>query len=167
MNKKKVQLDYTQGQGWREQLVLKLLDLGGWIHYYLKPKQQPWGIKAAELNQYPQGSLGKCLGEFYRQHGFEPVARAERHDVFHVLLGYTTCVQDEANMQFFLWGNGKTSPFTVGTCLICLLVFAEHFREFFRQFRQGRRYRCISEVDFLPLLGQNADAVKLTVFKYR
>ena len=84
--------------------------------------------------------------------------------MFHVLLGYSTGVLDEAAMQFFLWGNGKPSLFTVGTCLLYTLMFPHKLGVLIRAFRRGRRSSCIRDWDFLALLPQSADSLQARIF---
>ena len=71
----------------------------------------PWNLSTRQLLDFPEDSLGFHLGCFLLQHNFEPQPKCEDHDIFHVLTGYKTDTAQEIALQFFLYGNGKRSPF--------------------------------------------------------
>jgi hypothetical protein len=84
--------------------------------------------------------------------------------VFHVLFGYSTNVIDEAAMQFFLWGNGKPSFFTVGTCIITIILFPNHFQEFKGAYQKGKQTTSIRDWNFKALLNEDLQLLKNRVF---
>ncbi len=149
----------------RESFVLWMLERVAPIHYHLYPDRKPWNLSSFDLLKFPEGSLGKALGSFYRAHEFEPFPKGERHDVFHILFNYTTNVADEANMQFFLWGNGKASPFTIGTSVICAVLFPLNWNKYIQEFNKGKNYKNISELNFENLLDQDILILKKNILK--
>lgn len=163
---KKLKVKYKGGISLREKVVLWLLETGAPLHDILNPGRIPWNLNSNDLYTYPDGSLGKCLSLFYKKEGFEPVSRAERHDVFHVLLGYSTTVADEAAMQFFLLGNGKWSLFSVGTAFISAFLFPSQWDSFYEAYRQGRKAVNFSKWDFRQLLHCNLDLLRNQIFKH-
>jgi ubiquinone biosynthesis protein Coq4 len=161
---KKITIDYSAETTLRGKLLLWLLEKGTPLHARLNPHRIAWNLSPRELLQFSEGTLGNSLGQFYQKEKFEPIPKAERHDVFHVLLGYSTGVTDEAAMQFFLWGNGKPSFFTVGTCLLTLLFFPFQFPVFREAYRKGKRSAPLRDWNFRQLLGENITALQQRLF---
>jgi len=161
----KIKVEYEKGRGLREKLVLWILEKGAPLHYHLCNSRMAWNLNSDDLILFPPKSLGHTLGCFYKTNGFEPVPKAERHDVFHVLLGYSTDVIDEAAMQFFLLGNGKISPFTLGTVVICTIFFPFQWKVFRDAFIKGKQATCISEWDFKLLLTEETEKLKRQILK--
>ena len=110
--------------------------------------------------QYPEGSLGHRLGMFLTSKDLHSIPKAEKHDVYHVLLKFKTDPEDEAAMQFFLLGNGKFSPVCLGVCLISALMLPECSREFWRQYNRGKAANSISNWNFKMLLSQSFDELQ-------
>lgn len=161
---KKIKINYKTERAIRAKVVLWLLEKGAPIHKVLNKKRMPWNLNSRDLLQYPKGSLGNSLGEFYKKENFEPVPKAERHDVFHVLLGYSTDVIDEAAMQFFLWGNRKPSFFTVGSCIITAFFFPGKLPHFISEFQRGKQANSIREWNFQLLLNEDVQFLRNRVF---
>lgn len=161
---KHIEINYQSESSIRAKLVLWLLEKGVPIHAQLNKSRVAWNLTSNDLILYSKGSLGNALGCFYKKEKFEPIPKAERHDVFHVLLGYSTHVIDEAAMQFFLWGNGKPSFFTVGTCIITVPLFPMQFNYFMRAFQKGKQCQSIRDWDFKLLLNEDINELKNRVF---
>lgn len=152
---KAIEIHYQSQRSVRARGVLWLLEKHAPLHGLLNKKRHAWGLCSDDLMAYPQGSLGYSLGVFYKKEKFEPIARAERHDVFHVLFGYSTQVIDEAAMQFFLWGNGKGSLFTIGTCVISAFVFPNKIAHFIRHYKKGGKCIPVKDWNFKFLLTED------------
>lgn len=148
----------------REKVLLQLLDKTAPVHYHLCYKRRAWGLSSNDLVKFPEGILGHTLGKFYVTYGFEPYPKGERHDVFHVLLNYSTAVKDEAAMQFFLLGNGKPSLFTCGTAIVSGIFFPTQWAFYYRAFQRGKSARNISAWDFKTLLNENTEVLKQKIF---
>ena len=89
----------------------------GPIVFNFGTREKPWNLSTANLVKFPQGSLGRELGNFLYKNKLEPIAGAESHDVYHVLFNYSTSFKDEVGLQFFLRGNGKTSLASILTSI--------------------------------------------------
>lgn len=161
---KTIKIYYATQHPVRAKAVLWLLEKSTPLHALFNKKRRAWNLKPDDFLKFRPGSLGYTLGTFYRREQFDPVAKAERHDVFHVLLGYSTDVVDEAAMQFFLWGNGKPSLFTVGTCFISALLFPNRIPYFLHHYRKGARSAPIGRWDFRELLSEDLDVLKNRIF---
>lgn len=135
---KAIEINYQSENSLRAKAVLWLLEKGVPVHARMNKHRIAWNLTSDDLVKFEKDSLGNTLGLFYKKEKFEPISKAERHDVFHVLLGYSTNVMDEAAMQFFLWGNGKPSFFTVGTCLLTGILFPNKLKFFAEAYQKGK-----------------------------
>ena len=161
---KNIEINYQSENSYRGKAVLWLLEKGVPIHAKLNAHRVAWNLSSDDFLKFTPGSLGNTLGQFYKSQQFEPIPKAERHDVFHVLFGFSTNVIDEAAMQFFLWGNGKPSFFTVGTCLITSVLFPNHFHEFKAAYQKGKQSTSIRDWSFKALLNEDLQILKNRVF---
>ena len=148
----------------REKILLWLLGEVIPIHAKFYTKRKPWGLRTQNLLFYPENTLGKELGNFLLSEKLQPIPRVERHDAFHILLDFDTHVNNEAAMQFFLIGNGKISPFTLGTAVFAGLMLPEQWRNFRKQYNRGKKARNISKWDFQELLTENFEDLKKIIF---
>lgn len=161
---KNILINYQSESTYRGRFVLLLLEKSVPIHARLNPHRIAWNLKSDDLMEYNAGTLGRTLAEFYKKENFEPIPKAERHDVFHVLLGYSTNVIDEAAMQFFLWGNGKPSFFTIATCLVTAVLFPNRLTYFINAFNKGKMARSIRDWNFKELLSENIELLRNKLF---
>jgi ubiquinone biosynthesis protein Coq4 len=146
---------HNSTKGVRNKFVLWLLDLGTHIHSKFYSHRESWGINSNVLSVYPQNSLGYEMSLFYKKQKFEPIPKAEHHDVFHVLFGYNTDVRDEVCMQFLLAGNGKRSPFTLLSCILSLFLFPEHFNFFKKAWDRGKKSLPFTHLHFKQFLDRD------------
>lgn len=164
---KHIEINYQSESSVRAKAVLWLLEKGVPVHARLNKERVAWNLTSKDLLDFREGSLGYALGQFYQKEKFEPISKAERHDVFHILLGYSTNVIDEAAMQFFLWGNGKPSFFTVGTCIITAFLFPDRFSYFRKAYQKGRQSTSIRDWNFKLLLNENMGELQNKLFNLR
>jgi hypothetical protein len=157
---KAIEINYQSENSLRAKAVLWLLEKSVPFHARLNKNRTAWNLTSDELIAFKENSLGNTLGLFYKKEKFEPIPKAERHDVFHVLLGYSTNVIDEAAMQFFLWGNGKPSFFTVGTCLLTVILFPNKLKFFKEAYHKGKHSTSIRDWNFKLLLNENINDLK-------
>lgn len=122
----------------------------------------PWHIHTKQLLSYPQETLGHHLGCFLLQNKFEPQPRCEDHDVFHVLTGYKIDTAQEIAMQFWLWGNGKRSPFVALAMLVGVLFYLDKYDAFTRAYLKGQQSYTIHNIDFKQHLSSPISLFKTT-----
>lgn len=149
---KSIIITYKRTHGLREKTLLWLLGFVIPIHAKIYSRRKPWGLKREDLLQCSPGTLGREMGLFLEEGNLQPVPRVERHDAYHVLLDYTLEVKQEAAMQFFLVGNGKYSPFTVGTAIFAGLMLPEEWNYFKQEFIRGKQARSMARWNFRYLL---------------
>jgi hypothetical protein len=163
---KKIIINNYNSHTWREKILLTFLDTIMPLHTkYFRSSRVPWGYSTNDLLMQPPNTLAGQLGLFLSVHRLEPVPKAERHDCFHVLLGFKTDVASEASMQWFLIGSGKKSIFTFGTALLSLLILPEHYKQYLTAYKKGKGAVDISEWDFKNLLFENTKTLRATIFK--
>ena len=165
--KNKIIVEYHKKLSFREKLVLWMLEKSAPLHYHFCSKRKTWNLNSDDLLNFPKGTLGNELGLFYKSQNFEPIPKAERHDVFHVLLDYTTGVIDEAAMQFFLLGNGKISVFTFGTAIISTIFFPTKWSLYKKAFIKGKTATDISKWNFKDLLSEDLEKLKRSILNNR
>lgn len=119
---------------------------------FFKKSKIGWGLSIDQLGQYPKDTLGKDLADFLIKENFKLIAGVESHDVYHLILGYSTEVEEEAQMQFFLLGNGKRSLYAMGTSMIAFLTMPDQWLAFWRAYHRGRKSLKIHLWDFRCLL---------------
>ncbi len=120
---------------------------------YVRFKTAPaWEVTTRQLLGYPPDSLGYHLGCFLLQHRFEPQPRCENHDVFHVLTGYKIDTTQEIAMQFWLFGNGKRSPFVLLAMLVGLVLYVDGYHAFAKAYSTGKQAYKIHDIDFKKVL---------------
>jgi hypothetical protein len=162
---KPIIITYREEYSFRERALLWLLGNVIPVHAKVYSRRPIWGMKREDMLHYPAGTLGHELGQFLTREHLQPVDRVERHDAFHILLDFSTSLEDEAAMQFFLVGNGKISPFTLATAAFTALVMPDKWGRFIREFRRGHAALSIANWDFLHLLNEPFAEVKAVIFR--
>ena len=127
---------------------------------YFKKSKRKWQFNEAQLLCFEEDSLGRKLGEFYKNHGFRMIPKLENHDVYHLITDCKTDIQDEISMQYLLFGNGKRSAYLLGVLFLGTLVFPEYFKSYLKAFRKGQQMKTFHNWDFEALLWQNFENLK-------
>ena len=52
-------------------------------------KEPGWNMKTADFLNFPDATVGKALGEFFKKNGLEPIEGAVAHVIYHVLFDYS------------------------------------------------------------------------------
>ncbi|WP_169305727.1 Coq4 family protein [Sphingobacterium alkalisoli] len=144
-----------------------MLHLYGWSSRVyanaFKINKKAWGITKVEFLFYPEGTLGKALGEFYALYDFDVMPKLENHDVFHILTNTGTKIQDEIAMQYLLFGNGKRSLYLFAMIFIGGLIFPEYFPCYIQAFKKGRNMASFYEIEFKMLLGRSVEELRASL----
>jgi ubiquinone biosynthesis protein Coq4 len=123
----------------------------------------PWKVHTRQLLAYPEESLGYHLGYFLLQHKFEPQPHCEDHDIFHVLTGFKIDTAQEIAMQYWLWGNGKRSPFVLLAILVGAVLYIEQHLLFTDAYLNGKASESIHQLDFKQYLSSPISLFKSTL----
>lgn len=123
-----------------------------------------WNLKTAQLLQYPEGSIGKALGEFLEKSHVEPLAGAEYHDIHHVLFDYSISFKDEVALQFFLHGNGKRSIASYSTYIGAWFILPLHWKYLRASYKRGKNCKDVSVLNSRAILCHDLNQVKASLF---
>jgi len=150
----------------RDRFLIGMVD---WTKpYYVawfKKNHKAWKQNIPKLKSLAKNSLGYDLGCFLEKEELVLMPKLEEHDVIHVLLQYETTVKDEARMQFFLLGNGKRSLYALFTAIASTLLIPEHLGAFIREFKKGRKCRCIARWNFEHLLSEPTHLLRSLIYR--
>ena len=112
----------------------------------------PFRYTMEQLMALPTGTLGNDLASYLQRHGFRLLRNYERHDCKHIILGYDMDEVGEARMQFYFLGNRHYSIPVISTVLICFVLMPEHWAQFRRDFRLGRKGKSFDALDYNQLV---------------
>ncbi len=146
----------------REIAVRRLFELSSKMYALFKTGYL-WTVTKTELLLYPSDSLGYHLGCFLLQNSFQLQPRCESHDVFHVITGYGTDTTSEIALQYWLWGNGKRSPFTLLAMFAGFVLYADAYRRFSVALHLGRQSVPISNYCHQEALSLPLSNIKLLI----
>jgi ubiquinone biosynthesis protein Coq4 len=127
-------------------------------------KDKNWNLSTPELLKFPEGSLGKALGDFLRKYHVEPLAGAEYHDLHHVLFDYSISFKDEVALQFFLHGNGKKSIASVSTIIGAWFLLPTQWKYLRASYERGKQCKDISAFNLKNMLHQDLTQLKTALF---
>lgn len=125
-----------------------------------KSHKSEWRYSKSDLRSFPTGSLGKELANFLDDNKIDLIPKAENHDVFHMVTGYKTTAEQEIAMQYWLVGNGKLTPYTIGTCIIGIVIIPEYFKSYKNALKKGIKSPTIFDWKFEELLYSNASQIR-------
>ena len=125
-----------------------------------KRNKKAWGISISEFLLYPEGSLGRALGEFYQEKGFSIMPKLENHDAFHLITGTGTEIQDEIAMQYLLFGNGKLSLYMFSMIGIGTFLYPEFIHYYFSHYKKGKSLARFHDIEFKNLLDKNLSYIQ-------
>ncbi len=152
-------------------LMMIHLKTSSWVAGMIGPmvfnygtKDKNWNLSTAELLQFPEGSLGKALGEFLNEQHVELLAGAEYHDIHHVLFDYSVSFKDEVALQFFLHGNGKKSIASVSTRIGAWCLLPTQWKYLKASYERGKKCKDVSAFNFKNMLCQDITQVKASLF---
>jgi len=114
-----------------------------------------WGENKETLVNYPLGSIGHYMGEFLNQNEIDLEPKMENHDLFHVVLGYSTSLPEEAALHFFLIGNGKGSRYPFIAAFVGFLFFPEYYDLYIDAYHRGKNTKPFVHWNLKEYLNKN------------
>lgn len=133
------------------------------LRIFRRPAAFQYGMK--ELEEFPEGSLGKDLYYFLAKRKLPLLKHYARHDLKHVLLGYDTTDEGEACLQSFMLGNGRVSFPVLATVLYSFITMPEYWVKMKRAFRQGRASTPFHQWQWNELLFCPTNELRAKIFK--
>src|SRR6478672_1155407 len=85
-----------------------------------KPEKFPYDFD--QLQQFPNGTMGKALADFLDRKDLQLLTYYARHDMKHILLDYDTTDEGEGCLQCFMLGNGHISFPVLPTVMYCFVT---------------------------------------------
>lgn len=146
----------------RAKILEKLYDWSKIPYQRFFKQNDAWNISIKKLLNYPDGSLGNCLGNFLNRNSFDLQEKLESHDVFHVLTNTGVTVPEEISMQFYLLGNGKRSLYLFSVISLGLLLYPDYLNLFKSAYKKGTEALQFHQLDFLKMLYQPVSKIKST-----
>ena len=136
----------------RKKIIVWMFEKSQKVYTKYIKKNEPWNINKSDLLCLPDESFGKQLGEFLVDNDFDLIPKAERHDAYHVLTGYSTKVEDEIAQQYLCYGNGKRSIYLYGVITIGTLILPEYLGYYLKSYKIGKSANLFHHLDFKSLL---------------
>ena len=143
-------------------IILEKLYQWSLVPYQSFKKNEPWDLTISDLQKFPNGTLGQCLGSFLAGHNFDLQAKLESHDVFHVLTDTGITVPEEISMQFYLLGNGKRSTYLFTVLFLGGLLYPDYLQFFYKKYKKGKSALSFHQLDFYKLLPHPLEKIKTT-----
>jgi hypothetical protein len=164
---KNIEINYQSENSYRGKAVLWLLEKGVPIHAKLNAHRVAWNLSSDDFLNLLQVVWGILWVGFIKHNTLNLFQKQSAMMCFMSYLVIPTNVIDEAGMQFFLWGNGKPSFFTVGTCIITTILFPNHFQEFKGAYQKGKQATSIRDWNFKALLNENLNELQNKIFNLK
>ncbi len=150
----------------RERVLYKMTEMLVPIYKrFFKPAQTKWQVSLEQLEQYPEGTLGKAWFNFYKDESFGISPNYEEHDICHVILGYRTSIVEETRMYSFLFGTGKISAPTLFTIIIGSIALPEFVSEFYADYKLGKQSLNFQKWDFRYLLNEEVSTLRKMIYE--
>lgn len=133
--------------------------------YFFK-NSEPWRVTVNSLLEYEDETLGHDLGTFLQFHNYQVQDSLEEHDVYHILTNIGTTVKEEVDLQFYLLGNGKKSPFVFIVIATGIIFYPNHYKSFYNSYLKGKKAYQFYDLDFYKLLHQPTKHIQ-TIFNIK
>ncbi len=122
------------------------------VYRKLRPNKKPWTTSLEAMAKMPSGSLGKTMAKFMKERNITFIPEFEHHDFCHFFTGYGMDCESESRLQFYLLGNGKSSLFVWGTCVLSWILMPDFWTTFIKDFQRGQQEQAFHQWDFESLL---------------
>jgi ubiquinone biosynthesis protein Coq4 len=117
-------------------------------------RPQVFPYTAAELKEFPAGTLGQDLFNFLESKNLELLPHYARHDIKHILLQYDTTDEGEVCLQCFMLGNGHISFPVSATVLYGFVTMPEYWKKFMIAYRRGKTSIPIKNWSWFSILNE-------------
>ena len=115
-----------------------------------------------QLQQMPEGTLGKDLHHFLKVNKLDILPLLHAHDVKHILLGYDTSLEDEVCLQFFDLGNRFYTLQAIVSSAAFIVILPESWAKFKEAFKRGRAAKPIGRLHFEKMLHISTQELRIT-----
>lgn len=122
--------------------------------------------KARQLQELPEGTLGKDIADCLARNGLRLVPNFENHDLKHVLLNFQMTPVDEIRLQAFMLGNGNYSPASFAIFIFGAIFLPDLWTTFYKDFKNGRNSKPISTWTIEEYAWCRTSTLREIVFNY-
>lgn len=119
----------------------------------IRKRQQPYTFEM--YGAMPLGSLGHTYYKTLTDQKMTYKPNLIRHDLKHVLLGYTMQMPDELRIHAFLIGNRSYNPMAILYLLVCFCVVPEIVPSLKKDFQRGRKSPSLKNTPLFDLVNQD------------
>ena len=130
-----------------------------------KPAVFPY--PSEELQQLPDGTLGKDLLNFLETRQLQLLPHYAKHDIKHILLNYDTTDEGEGCLQCFMLGNGHVSFPVIATVLYGCITMPEYWSSFKKAFKRGKNTESIAEWKWFEILTETTVNLKNKINEHK
>lgn len=134
------------------------------VYFLVRKKRKAWSTTISDLANMPAGSLGNDIYLYLAQNSFDLIPKAEFHDVYHVLLGYSSHMKDETCIQFVVMGNGRHSLPNILANAVSVFLYPEYWEDFKQAFLKGKRASTFHQLPFESLLMEETVSLRKRIF---
>jgi ubiquinone biosynthesis protein Coq4 len=120
--------------------------------YFFKTNAKAWELTINDYLNHKEETLGYKLGSFLNNHNYSIQEKLEEHDIFHVLTNTGIKVVNEIEMQFYLLGNGKRSPFVFIVIAAGIFFYPTNYKKFYKSYKKGKNAHQFYHLDFSKIL---------------
>jgi hypothetical protein len=122
--------------------------------------------KARQLNELPDGTLGKDIANCLEKNGLRIVPNYDSHDLKHVLLNFKMTPVDEIRLQAFMLGNRNYTIPSFAIFIFGIILLPDLWSTFYRDFVNGRNAKPISTWTIEDFAHCQTSTLRDTVFNY-
>lgn len=113
-----------------------------------------------QLQQLPDGTVGRELYRFFNDHDLQLLPHYEKHDIKHVVLGYPPTEEGEVCLQCFMLGNGRITAPVLFSVVVGLLILPDKWSSFRQAWIRGRRTPSLNRLNWFALVPQPLQQVR-------
>jgi hypothetical protein len=122
--------------------------------------------KARQLQELPEGTLGKDIANCLEKNNLRLVPNFESHDLKHVLLDFKMTPVDEIRMQAFMLGNGNYTIASFAIFIFGALLLPDLWTTFYSDYKNGLHSTPIKNWTIEEYANCQTSTLRQIVFNY-
>ena len=148
----------------RRKILEWLFEVSKPLYISVFKHQSPWKVTRVQLLNMAKHKFGYHLGLFLLKNEFELIPKVERHDAYHTLTGFGTCVEDEIALQYLVFGNGKRSLYTFSVLILGTLLLPEYINFYSKSYKIGKEANVFHHLNYELLLDVSMNDLQSSMF---
>lgn len=151
----------------REEVLVFMAHKMGLPYFRLIRKKPSFPFTQEELGGMPEGSVGKAMFDFFRQNGLDLLPYYEKHDIKHIVLGYSATEDGEVCLQTFMLANGRCTIPVLIAVIYGWFTMPEYWPGFRQAWQRGRNNISLSKLDWFALVPAHLESVQAQLFQQK